>query len=315
VVVPYVGYGGEGWAWVLAPVHLAPPGSPRREVDQRRGWRLFFSPSKAGVPVTVRLGDDTHVVISGRKGYVDVRLSASLAAGWATALLSVGDADPVETPMRIVGPNTTFGLVSDVDDTVIVTMLPRPLVALRNALFVKGSDRWPVPGMAELYRQIVDTHPDAFVVYVSTGAWDTAVAMCGFLARHGYPPGPLLLTHWGPTDEGWNRSGAAHKREQLRRLFAELPELRWLLVGDDGQHDPSLYAAAAEAAPDKVLGIAIRQLTVAEHVVRHGVPVSIDGLAHRGAELSCDPVRAPDGVWLARGCAGAGSCSPGNVPE
>mgnify|MGYP006197855923 CR=1 FL=1 len=30
-----------------------------------------------------------------------------------------------------------------------------------------------------------------------------------FMAEHGYPPGPMFLTDWGPTEEGWFRSGAA----------------------------------------------------------------------------------------------------------
>ena len=157
------------------------------------------------------------------------------------------------------GPTTRFGLVSDVDDTVIETMLPRPLVAFRNAFLARESARKAVPGMPELYAEITEAHPDIFVVYLSTGAWNTAVPLQAFLARHGYPPGPLLLTDWGPTDEGWFRSGQDHKRGQLRTLFDDLPGLRWLLVGDDGQHDPGLYAEAAATEPDKVLGVAIRR--------------------------------------------------------
>lgn len=42
------------------------------------------------------------------------------------------------------------------------------------------------------------------------------------------------------------------EREQLERLFAELPDLTWILVGDDGQHDPQVYAEAAGEHPDKV---------------------------------------------------------------
>ena len=297
-LVPHTGYGGDGWARVLARVVLARPGSTRHEVADGRGWRRFVPPSAVDVPVTIELAGATHEVRSDRDGYVDVRLPAELEPGWATARLSVGGTDPVAAPLRIVGPETRLGLLSDIDDTVIVTMLPRPLVALRNAMLTRESDRRPVPGMAELYAEVVATHPDAFVVYLSTGAWNAAAALTAFLDRHGYPPGPLLLTDWGPTLDGWFRSGREHKRAQLRRLFDELPRLRWLLVGDDGQHDPSIYAEAAQAHPDRVLGVAIRQLSVTEQLATHGTPGAKEGGPFGERYLPGDPVCAPDGHEL-----------------
>lgn len=301
-VVPYVGYGGSGWVRVLARVLLMPPGSPRSVRTDGRGWRRFVSASASGVPVTVRVGGLTHVVPSTRDGYVDVRLEVpGLDPGWTNALLSVADAEPVRAPLRIVGPATTLGLLSDIDDTVIVTMLPRPLVAFRNAFLVKEIDRRPVPGMAGLYAGIVAEHPDVLVVYLSTGAWNTAAALNGFLSRHGYPPGPLLLTDWGPTDDRWFRSGPAHKRAQLEHLFADFPGVRWLLVGDDGQHDPSIYAEAAATHPDHVLGIAIRQLTATELLAQHGSLVGPDPITEPSAgatDRRTPQVWAPDGQAL-----------------
>lgn len=294
-VVPYVGYGAAGWVRVLARVLLTPPGTPRSARENGRGWRRFVSTSAAGVPVTIRIGSQTHEVITDRDGYLDLRLAGDLEPGWASATCTVGDAEPVAAPLRIVGPDTRLGLVSDIDDTVIITMLPRPLLAFRNAFLVRETDRRPVPGMAGLYAEIVKAHPDVFVVYLSTGAWNAAVALTGFLERHGYPRGPLLMTDWGPTTEGWFRSGQAHKRTQLTRLVEELPHLRWLLVGDDGQHDPSLYAEAARTHPEQVLGIAIRQLSLTEQLA-HGNAIATDTTA----SVRHPPVLGPDGFVLSR---------------
>jgi phosphatidate phosphatase APP1 len=143
---------------------------------------------------------------------------------------------------------------------------------------------------------VLDAHQDVFVVYLSTGAWNIAAPLTRFLESHGYPPGPLLLTDWGPTQTGWFRSGQAHKRAELRRLFADLPELRWLLVGDDGQHDPSLYAEAAAGAPDRVVAVAIRQLTLTQQVVGHGTVGPADDVASTGRTVPT--VAAPDGIGL-----------------
>ena len=297
-VVPFTGYGDTGWVRVMARVLLAPPGASRDLARDSRGWRRFLPPTVSGVPVTIRAGETEHVVTSGADGYVDVRLEAPMEPGWGEVQLSVGDEEPVPAPVRIVGPTASVGLVSDVDDTVIVTMLPRPLLAFRNAFLLRESDRQPVPGMAGLYQDLAATHPDLLVVYLSTGAWNTAVALQQFLARHGYPPGPLLLTDWGPTPEGWFRSGNVHKQGQLRRLFEELPQLRWLLVGDDGQHDPALYAEATETWPDRIRAVLIRRLTIPQQV-GHGIPA----LRRRpvSVELGEDVVSATDGDGLRDG--------------
>ncbi|WP_134740570.1 phosphatase domain-containing protein [Nocardioides sp. 503] len=297
-LTPYVGYGGAGWVRVLARVLLAPPRTPREARPERRGWRRFTSVSADGIEVTVQVGEATHVVTSGRDGYVDVRLPCDLPPGWGSVELSVGDTPPVTAPVRIVGDGTTYGILSDVDDTVIVTMLPKPLLAFRNAFLVHESARRPVPGMAALYADVLAAHPDAAVVYLSTGAWNTAGALGDFLDRNGYPPGPLLLTDWGPTAEGWFRSGRAHKHAQLERLFADLPQVRWLLVGDDGQHDPTIYAEAAQAHPDRVRAIAIRQLSVGEQLAHHGLPTGPDALTDAATEGGTPAVWAPDGAGL-----------------
>ena len=301
-VVPRTGYGAagpDGWVRVLARVLLTPPGKPRDTAADARGWRRFLTHAAGGVPVTVRLGSATHTLTSDVDGYVDIRLPADLAPGWASATFAVGDGVTVESAVRVVGPDARLGMVSDVDDTVIVTMLPRPLLAFRNAFLVREHERRAVPGMAALYREVVETEPDVFVVYLSTGAWNTAGPLTGFLARHGYPRGPLLLTDWGPTVDGWFRSGPQHKRRELVRLFEELPQLRWLLVGDDGQHDPSLYAEAARAHPERVLAVAIRQLSAAEQVAGHGTPSARDEATPSGAGGPLS-VTGADGAALAR---------------
>ena len=97
VVVPFIGYGHDGWVRVLARVHVVPPGGVTHvsATDTSRGWRQYMMPSLAGIPVSIRIGDQGCAAASLRKGYIDVRLEADLEPGWATAQLSVGDCEPV----------------------------------------------------------------------------------------------------------------------------------------------------------------------------------------------------------------------------
>jgi len=287
-VVGYAGYGSGGWVRILARTLLASPALRQRDLPDAgggaqtgerpgpsvRGWRSFFSAPVAGAPVEVTIGGTTHRLTTDRGGYVDTVVEADLAPGWHDVELTSLDGARTTARVVVVGPDPTVGVVSDVDDTVMVTRLPRPLVAAWNVFVRHENAREAVPGMSRLYRALRAARPDSPVVYLSTGAWNAAPAIGRFLRRHDFPAGPLLLTDWGPTNTGLFRSGQRHKVEQLRRLFAELPQVRWILVGDDGQHDPQIYAGAVMHHPEHVEAVLIRQLTAGEHVLSHGLPTA-----------------------------------------
>lgn len=115
-----------------------------------------------------------------------------------------------------------------------------------------------------------------------------------FLSRNLYPPGPILLTDWGPTVDRWFRSGMEHKRNNLQRLAAEFPHVKWILAGDDGQHDELLYGEFAERHPDNVEVVLIRQLSAGEAVLAGGRAKA----EKRALDSSIPWVYAPDGASL-----------------
>jgi phosphatidate phosphatase APP1 len=270
-IVPYTGYGATGWTRVLGRVVLArADGAARQRADKVRGWRSFFSIPVSDVEVTVSAGGMEQRVSPNRGGVVDSRVETDLAPGWHTITLRTDDTEPVSSPVFIVDPATRFGIVSDIDDTVMVTALPRPFLAAWNTFVLDEHARTPVAGMAVLYERLRREHPASPVIYLSTGAWNVAPTLTRFLDRNLYPAGALLLTDWGPTHDRWFRSGQEHKRTSLARFAAEFPELKWLLIGDDGQHDEALYGEFAAAHPQNVAAVAIRQLSTGEAVLAGG---------------------------------------------
>ncbi|MDT3766860.1 DUF2183 domain-containing protein [Gleimia hominis] len=293
-----------------------------------RGWRQFMDAQIPFQPVVVTVGKQRQLVYADRGGYVDVTISGhGLAPGWHMATVAAADpksllggkygsttssqADinkrrqgaqklrvrtsrPASVPVRIVGTDELFGVVSDVDDTVMISWLPRPLIAAKNAFFLYVSSRQAVPGMSYLLQRVtrtIGTSPStseargaqadssraggrvpnhAPVAYISTGAWNVAPGLRRFLSRTGFPTGTPLLSDWGPSQTGWFRSGPKHKRRELEFLTNLLPWVRWVLVGDDGQHDPLIYSKFARDYPHRVAAILIRTLTPTQQVLSHG---------------------------------------------
>ena len=304
----YTGYGTVGRARVFARVTLS-----RTEPEERRtalthahdslldiaqrGWRVFLTAPAPGVAVTVRLGEAEVRTRSDRSGYVDVDVPGhGLPPGWQEATVGLDNGDSVTASVLVVDPGVRVGLVSDIDDTVMITHLPRILIAGWNTFVRSELVRQQVPGMASMYRALAAQEPGMPVFYLSTGAWNTAPALTRFLRRHDFPVGPSLLTDWGPTNTGWFRSGQEHKERELRRLLEEFPQVSWILVGDDGQHDPVIYGELAEQHPERVEAICIRELTPAEQLLSSGLPVATDELLGKRADVPM--LKAPNGYGL-----------------
>ncbi|GAB3821522.1 DUF2183 domain-containing protein [Tessaracoccus terricola] len=304
-VVAYTGFGTQDQIRVLARMVLRPPSQlgivqAATELINRRGWRNFINAALVDSPATVVIGEERVEVASDRGGYIDVRLrNPGLEPGWHSIQIEGSRGASTLAPVQVIDSEETFGIVSDIDDTIISTWLPRPLVAAWNSFVLTEQARQAVPGMARMYQQLLEQHPGAPIIFVSTGAWNTYPMVRRFIARHGIPDGAMLLTDWGPTNTGWFRKGPDHKRTCLRELARDLPNIRWLLVGDDGQHDPALYAEFASLQPEHVRARAIRQLTPGEHALAHGSLTEPPGDEQNWSPDTAPEVRAPDGDGLA----------------
>lgn len=302
-VVPYAGYGSADWVRILGRVLLTKPPKPGsraerkslKRVESIRGWRTFTSVPVNRVTVSIGIDGSVHRVNADRGGVIDTVIEAKLSPGWHTVTLRTDDSlGTAEAPIFIVDPKCRLGVISDVDDTVMVTAIPRPLLAAWNTFVRDEHARVPTPGMAVLLDRLVTQHRGAPMIYLSTGAWNVAPTLTRFLSRNLFPAGALLLTDWGPTHDRWFRSGHAHKVDSLERLAEEFPELRWLLVGDDGQNDEQIYGDFEDRHPDQVAAVAIRQLSAGEAVLAGGR----SGTGPHTKTGSAPWVYAPDGAGL-----------------
>lgn len=279
-VIPYISYGSTEWVRVLGRVlYLEPQGAAPEitsksyvpTVERVRGWRSFTSLHVPFSPVNVHIdGNPVTEIIADRGGVVDSVVPVKLSPGWHTISLQASNGEFADAPVYVVDPAARFGIISDIDDTILNTALPRPFVAAWNSFVLHEQARTCTPGMPVLYDQLLANRPGSPVLYLSTGAWNAAPALSRFLERNLYPMGPMLLTDWGPTHDRWFRSGKEHKRRELNRLASDFPEMKWLFFGDDGQHDEDIYHDFTLQHPNRVAAVAIRQLSTSQAVLAGG---------------------------------------------
>ena len=166
-ITSYTGFGTTKQVRVLARVVLRPPkdaGIVQAATDllHRRGWRNFIAAAKVTSRAEIIIGDLRVPVQADRGGYIDVRIrDHGLPVGWHQVLIEGAGGASNWAPVHVIDEDQTFGIVSDIDDTILSTWLPRPMVAAWNSLVLTEQARQAVPGMSRLFQQLIAAHPGA----------------------------------------------------------------------------------------------------------------------------------------------------------
>jgi phosphatidate phosphatase APP1 len=164
-----------------------------------------------------------------------------------------------------VPPVNVHGLISDVDDTIVVTEVTSVRRMLSNTLLRNPLQREAFPGMAALYRRLADRNVDpaaAPVFYLSASPRQLHFAIETFLGHNAFPQG-VLITKRVTNDETSEplRDQAAYKKAKIEDILARLPHVRFTLIGDDGERDPEIYRDVRNAHPDRIDAIWIRRVS------------------------------------------------------
>ncbi|MBT1164328.1 DUF2183 domain-containing protein [Bifidobacterium felsineum] len=284
-VEPYVGYGTGDYSRLICRTVYAPEhGQPGELIRGIRGMLTIPAPrthvqaSIDDTPLnTVQVGasevydkvDRTRdlsgeYAISDSAGYLDLVAEHRLTPGIHRVSYTVNNRKPVSANLYTIPSSAKVGIISDVDDTIMITQAPVLWKAAYNLLFLNPKKKASVPGMSVLFARISDLFPDAPFFYLSTSPWNVESSIRNFITDHGFPEGPLLLRDLDPRPKTFVPTGPQHKLEFAEQLMADFPDMKFILVGDDGQKDPTTYATIVKRYPGRVLAIAIRQLSPKE---------------------------------------------------
>ena len=284
-VDPYVGYGTEVYSRLICRTVYAPKHSNAGTLTRGIKGMLAIPASRVqvrisidGTPLeTVQIGESerydefnpvrdlgSEYAVSDESGYLDLVAEHQLETGVHRVTYRVKGRPEVSANLFTIPSSAKVGIISDVDDTVMVTQAPILWKAAYNLLFLNPKKRNSVPGMSVLFTKLQDMFPDAPFFYLSTSPWNVEGSIRHFISYHGFPEGPLLLRDLDPRPKTFVPSGPQHKLEFAEQLMADFPDMRFILIGDDGQKDPTTYATIARRYPGRVLAIGIRQLSPRE---------------------------------------------------
>lgn len=309
VAFPYLSYGRRERLYVLGRVLEARDLQPA-EADaslwenlKNVYWR-FSSDEVPGARVRVRLSGVEQDLTADEEGYFEGWLELpeplpeehAYLQSFELELLSPVPAGQLETRFQgsaiVPGSGARFGVISDMDDTVLQTGATSILSMAKKVLFGNARTRLPFEGVSTFYQALHrEVNP---IFYVSSSPWNLYDLLVEFLDINGVPAGPLLLRDWG-AELAELLSHGEHKLGNIERILATYPELDFILIGDSGQEDPEIYSQVLRDYPGRILDIYIRD--VSEDAERdREIQKLAEAAALHGAHLEL----VPDTVTAAR---------------
>ncbi len=187
--------------------------------------------------------------------------------------------------VMIPDDKSAFGIISDIDDTVLVSETTRLLEVVRLSLAENAVSRLPFHGIAAFYEALQKGRSGAAhnpFFFVSSSPWNLYDVLTDFFEINGIPKAPVLLRDLGLSETKFiKEKHSEHKPAKIRHILDTYPNLPFILVGDNGQHDPQIYSQIIREYPGRILAAYIRDVTpdaqeleikkITEEVLSHGV--------------------------------------------
>lgn len=248
----------------------------------RNTYKQFDTDEIPNVEIELQMPDGSVLTTkTNRDGYFlfDIATAVNLETfaneeGWVPLKLSfkkevkdtiISSDNLFKTELLIPPETAEFGVISDIDDTILHTGVTSFLKwrVLHNSLFKNAYDRISLEGAPKFY---LDLHlgkkgnEQNPVFYLSNSPWNLYEYLKLFLEFNDFPRGPILLRDFRSPFDRSLKPEKPHKQKEILNILKTYPLLNFILIGDSGEHDPRIYTDMAVQFPDRILAIYLRSV-------------------------------------------------------
>lgn len=163
-----------------------------------------------------------------------------------------------QAPIIITDADAELCIISDIDDTIMQT-----------GAFSLARNIWTtLTGSVESRKVFADTvalirlrqaeiNP---VFYVSSSPWNLHGFLDAVFQRNDVPFGPMFLRDFGINETQFIKSShGSHKGDSIDAIIAANPGLKFILIGDTGQHDGQVYLDAITRHKAEIIEVCLRR--------------------------------------------------------
>ena len=240
-------------------------------------YKRFESDEIPGAKLRVSFHGRTYDVVTDEEGYFEVAVKPvkelPLDQQWEKAQIEIIES-PINSEQKVCGEalimlpprNAQYGVISDLDDTVVQSFATNRLRMARTVFLNNARTRLPFEGVSGFYKALqvgYDQQRQNPMFYVSSSPWNIYDFLIDFLDYHDIPLGPLMLRDTGmDKSKLYAKDHRAHKMIQIERVLNTYPDLQFILIGDSGQKDPVIYSEIIKKYPNRILACYIRDVNL-----------------------------------------------------
>ena len=233
--------------------------------------RLYRVKTHSNTDIYLEHNDVTIHTKTLKDGYFKfcIPLDPDVKYGWIDYKVKIifkGEA--ITTTEKYIRPHKgNLGIISDIDDTFLISHTQNPFRKLYILLFRNVYNRKVFENVVHHYQALSASGRDnkeeqnAFF-YVSSSEWNLYRFIIKFTELHHLPKAVLLLKDIKTSLTDFFLTGRGnhnHKFEKIKHILEFYPNLKYVLLGDDSQHDPYLYEAICKIFPLSVKAVYIRK--------------------------------------------------------
>lgn len=257
--------------------------------------RLFFVKPLPHAKVQLTWGNQVLYSTTEDDGFFKFEWKSDfeVTAGWHTVevlfLNEDGDIAAAGQGKIFVPHSTQFAFISDIDDTVLMSYSATVVKRLRTLFTKNPHTRKAFADVVKHYELLAEAHTTSTVpnpfFYVSSSEWNLYDDLNEFFKHNGFPKGAFLLNQVKKWFQFFKTGKTKHGGKLLRvvRILNAFPKQQFILLGDNSQSDPSIYASIVEKYPGKIFAIYIRNI----HRKNEAATKEILSGAERSGVLTC----------------------------
>jgi phosphatidate phosphatase APP1 len=238
-----------------------------RRRNLKQTLRRFRARPLKWTSIEVRANGKSTKVRTNKHGYFTCELTHDLEMpGWYSYEICWKRNDRKFQGEFYLSDEHETGVISDIDDTLLVSHSTRIIRKLRLLLFRNAHTRKTIPFLINWHTHLRDLHeteqPKDFF-YVSNSEWNLYDFLRDFFALNDLPKGVFFLQTLKKGLRDIVTSGKvnhSHKQNSIDFLMRFYPNKPFILVGDNGQKDMEIYADMAARYGDRIKGVLIRKL-------------------------------------------------------
>lgn len=205
----------------------------------------------------------TYLTRPDRRGFFQFAVEEKPTTAVVSYEVRLKEYDNVKCSDKLFHSNPPEIIISDVDDTVLVSHATNLRKKLYLLLTKNYESRKAFNGIREFYEELCGHKEENKFFYVSSSEWNLYDFLESFMEFNSLPKGVYLLQDIKSGLMDLFKSGGGshmHKADKIRMLIDSYPDSKFVLVGDSGQRDPDIYKQIALEYPDKIKQIYIRDI-------------------------------------------------------